>query len=90
MSIQVAGVFSITLTWAGNSLCYCIEPFGWPDLSSIKHPLEFSGSRGHHHYATNGTVLSAPATFDLRASVAGGGNNVAQIEFLNGTNSLAH
>ena len=37
---------------------------------------------------TNGTVLSAPATFDLRASVAGGGNNVSQVEFLNGTNSL--
>src|SRR5262245_38099513 len=38
---------------------------------------------------TNGTVLSAPATFDLRASVAGGNNNVAQVEFLSGTNSLA-
>ncbi|HXJ74839.1 MAG TPA: Ig-like domain-containing protein, partial [Candidatus Dormibacteraeota bacterium] len=37
---------------------------------------------------TNGTVLSAPATFDIRASVAGGGNNVSQVEFLNGTNSL--
>src|SRR6266545_8181281 len=37
---------------------------------------------------TNGTVLSAPASFTIRASVSGGGNNVSQIEFFEGTNSL--
>ena len=37
---------------------------------------------------TNGAVLSAPATFTVRASVSGGGNNVSQIEFFAGTNSL--
>src|SRR5438093_3222111 len=37
---------------------------------------------------TNGTVLTAPATFTVRASVSGGGNNVSQVEFFNGTNSL--
>lgn len=37
---------------------------------------------------TNGTVLAAPATFTIRASVSGGGNNVSQIEFFAGTNSL--
>ena len=37
---------------------------------------------------TNGTILSAPASFTLRASVSGGGNNVSQIEFFSGTNSL--
>src|SRR5688572_7365919 len=37
---------------------------------------------------TNGTVLAAPASFALRASVSGGGNSVSQIEFFAGTNSL--
>jgi len=37
---------------------------------------------------TNGAVLTAPATFTVRASVSGGGNNVTQVEFFNGTNSL--
>jgi len=37
---------------------------------------------------TNGTVLTAPASFTVRASVSGGGNNVSQVEFFNGTNSL--
>lgn len=30
---------------------------------------------------TNGTILSAPASFTIRASVSGGGNAVSQIEF---------
>jgi hypothetical protein len=37
---------------------------------------------------TNGTVLAAPASFTMRTSVSGGGNNVSQIEFFAGTNSL--
>jgi hypothetical protein len=37
---------------------------------------------------TNGTVLTAPASFTIRASVSGGGNNVSQVEFFSGTNSL--
>src|SRR5689334_21775736 len=37
---------------------------------------------------TNGAVLTAPASFTIRASVAGGGNSVSQIEFFEGTNSL--
>jgi Bacterial Ig domain/Divergent InlB B-repeat domain len=37
---------------------------------------------------TNGAVFAAPASFTVRTSVSGGGNNVRQIEFFNGTNSL--
>jgi chitinase len=37
---------------------------------------------------TTDSVLTAPASFTLRASVSGGGNNVSQIEFFEGTNSL--
>ncbi len=37
---------------------------------------------------TNGAVLTAPASFTVRASVSGGGNSVSQIEFFEGTNSL--
>jgi hypothetical protein len=37
---------------------------------------------------TDGTILAAPASFSVRASVSGGGNNVSQIEFFLGTNSL--
>jgi hypothetical protein len=37
---------------------------------------------------TDGTVLTAPASFTVRASVSNGGNNVSQIEFFEGTNSL--
>src|SRR5215510_4472614 len=36
----------------------------------------------------NGSILAAPASFTIRASVSGGGNNVSQIEFFNGTSSL--
>ena len=36
----------------------------------------------------SGAVLTAPASFTIRASVSGGGNNVSQIEFFEGTNSL--
>ncbi len=36
----------------------------------------------------DGAVLDAPASFQLRATVSGGGNSVAQIEFFQGTNSL--
>src|SRR4030095_16311624 len=36
----------------------------------------------------DGAVLAAPASFAIRASVSGGGNNVSQVEFFNGTNSL--
>src|SRR5262249_25053243 len=34
------------------------------------------------------TVLTAPATFNLQASVSGGGGNISQVAFFNGTNSL--
>jgi len=37
---------------------------------------------------TTGSILTAPASFTLRASVSGGGNNVSQIEFFEGNNSL--
>lgn len=37
---------------------------------------------------TSGDVLTAPASFTIRASVSGGGNNVSQIEFFEGANSL--
>ena len=37
---------------------------------------------------TSGTVLTAPASFTVRASVSGAGNSVSQIEFFEGTNSL--
>jgi hypothetical protein len=35
-----------------------------------------------------GTVLTAPASFTIRTSVSGGGNNVAQVQFFEGANLL--
>jgi hypothetical protein len=37
---------------------------------------------------TNGAVLTAPASFTIRTSISGGGNDVAQVEFFQGANSL--
>ena len=37
---------------------------------------------------TDGSVLEAPASFTIRASVSGGGNNVSQVAFFEGGNSL--
>jgi uncharacterized repeat protein (TIGR02543 family) len=37
---------------------------------------------------TTDSVFTAPASFTIRASVSGGGNNVSQIEFFEGANSL--
>jgi len=63
------------LRWLGLGWCLTAFPSLAAPLITITAPVD-------------GTILSAPATFDIRASVAGGGNNVTQVEFLNGTNSL--
>jgi hypothetical protein len=38
---------------------------------------------------TTGSILTAPASFTIRASVSGGGNDVSQIEFFQDASSLA-
>src|SRR5215213_6906110 len=38
---------------------------------------------------TTGSILTAPASFTIRASVSGGGNAVNQIEFFQDASSLA-
>lgn len=70
----------------------------WPVVSLLPLILAVSGGTNTPLAAaappvtitapTSGAVLTAPASFTVRASVSGGGNTVAQIEFFEGTNSL--